>query len=544
MSGLFKRKMRIKRILYIIILMVFIFSSCSVLPPELGQPLQAEWDQQMEIIRQKIISQISAYLEKKVDDAKNSIAETFNDFIDQISEDFRSFFPDMDTPREEFPRSSTHEISGFGIGSSTHLRAPDSLGFAYSDINTMRIEFIREEFPMSEIQLLNDYYVFNYEYENLTRNFDRMVSLAEQYGLEIVALLSYGPSVNYQDNEYFFELWEKYVSKIVDKYGDKINYWEIGNEMNSQDMWKKVRINATHVEVDVYARMLKSAHQIIKQDNSRDVVIVGGLINDTDFTNGYSPIEFLQELRKYTDGTTFDAVALHPYWANSMPETVRHQKTFDEYEYFTMVDYVNNFSSNVNRIYDNDIPIWITEVGYEETSLESESQKYGISVGDFQTIALARTYISLFALPNVASIFWYTYVNDTTGQQMAINEESKSVLRVISEALTGSIPIESERIINSDGNPIENTFEYRFKRSDGKTILIFWKNQPEDVSYSAVVQNLTGSPAYLYNLQEDVNGTGTRIDDNTTLFLITETPQILIGNMDGNTELVVRDNNN
>jgi hypothetical protein len=53
----------------------------------------------------------------------------------------------------------------------------------------------------------------------------------------------------------------KDMCAVVDRYGENIDYWEIGNEMSSLQFWNKVRKGASLVEVNIYAAMLTLAYQ-------------------------------------------------------------------------------------------------------------------------------------------------------------------------------------------------------------------------------------------------------------------------------------------
>jgi len=59
---------------------------------------------------------------------------------------------------------------------------------------------------MANVQIGEDFYDFDASW-----NIDRMIPAASKYGLKIVGLLAYGPSLPYDDDEHFLRLWEGYV---------------------------------------------------------------------------------------------------------------------------------------------------------------------------------------------------------------------------------------------------------------------------------------------------------------------------------------------
>jgi len=438
--------------------------------------------------------------------------------------------------------SQATPIDGFGMGSSTHLRVID-VEAAYRELKSMGVKYIREEFPMEYLQSG----IGRYNFTVGGIDFDRSVELAVQNGLEFVALLTYGPCDGHAirpcyatDNE-FFSLWEDYVSTLVERYGKDIDYWEIGNEMNSVFFWRKVRPGAAQVEVDIYARMLEITYQVIKKADPNDTVILGGLINETDFTDGYSPLAFMSELKNYSGAVNFDAVGLHTYWGANMPEMLNSEQVLGQRQLFSMIDYVDDFATKISEMYESKIPIWITEVGYDQAWLKALSSTYGFQPEQIQAYALIRIYTALLDNPDIASVFWYTYANDGTGQEFALKPLTKRLLSTLSGVLTGTTPLGQIPIVDSAGQTVANLYEYRYLRSDNQTISIFWKNEPSQAFVSATVNNLVVSPATCYQMDTGLSGAGSIVDEGVTELRIQEIPQILVGSMDDNTRLVVGD---
>ena len=91
--------------------------------------------------------------------------------------------------------------------------------------------------------------------------------------------------------------WEGFVQAVVDRYGDQIDYWEIGSEPNNPVEWGKVMfptvLDATSAPSPfLYARMLSTAEKIIKKHNNRDKVILGGLYNSSNTDCQTNPIAY------------------------------------------------------------------------------------------------------------------------------------------------------------------------------------------------------------------------------------------------------------
>jgi len=431
-------------------------------------------------------------------------------------------------------------VHGFGMGSSTHIRVEiEHLSAAYAEMKNMGVQFIREEFPMADMQSGIDRFDFS---PREGWDFDQMVALANQYDLEIVALLCYGPDEPYSSNEEFFSLWSNYVETIVRRYGDDIDYWEIGNEMNLWNFWGMVRPNhnSQSTEVDIYAEMLEISYKIIKDVDPDDTVIMGGLANTDSPIHDIDPLSYVHQISEYSDSRYYDAVALHTYWRSNMPEAVQNTMWMSELIEISMVDYVSQFSRGVQELNNEPIPIWLTEIGYDDDHCAELSAVYNIPPENIQAIALARVYTALLSIPNVNAVFWYTYENDDTGQRYEIKQISKDFYRSLSEALVNTIPLGRYPILDQSGQPLEDCYEYRFLKPYGDTVSVYWKNMSEVDLIHATVEDLVESTALSYSIEVGMYVYGVVVEESLTELMIIEKPGILIGAMYEETRLVVK----
>lgn len=459
----------------------------------------------------------------------------------QIERLLEDYFPSFDSELFPLPQPENHQrIDGFGMGSSTNLRLGATehatIAEAYKAQAEMGVQYVREEFPMAYIQQEVNRYDFN------SLGYDKMVAAAEANGLEIVALLVYGPSVPYGNDDAFLNLWEGYVTALVTQYGDLIDYWEIGNEMNVKSFWRKVRPNAQAVEPGIYAQMLEIAYQIIKGNDPTDTVIVGGLINDADFMDGFSPLAFLREVNKYlsTQGRFFDAVGLHTYWGAGFPGTPHPQLVYEDNAQLSMADYVQMFADDVARLFGEDIPIWITEVGYDYSWAETLGKDYySIDAESVQAIALARVYTSLLSIPQVRAVFWYTYAHDGQGSEdFVLRPAGRVVFQTLAKGLTGTKPLGRFEIVDESGQAVENTFEYRFLKSYGDTVSVYWSNDPEKMILDAFLHDLPAGPVLKFQIDGGMDTSGVEIEDDGVISIMV-IPEILLGQMDQDTQIIV-----
>ena len=250
----------------------------------------------------------------------------------------------------------------------------------------MNIHWIREEFPWSEIEQSPGEFVFSYDFGQTYRDFDSMVALAKRHGLEVVAVLNSGPAYLYHnypdqpvDADDLLRYWEGFVQAIVDRYGDDIDYWEIGSEPNNPQQWGKVMFPTVADAISspspfLYAQMLSTAEKIIKKHNNRDMVILGGLYNSSNSDCTTNSVAYLADLVNAGVWDSFDIVAIHPFWQNNPPEVwmqrgpstdIASGECYSDIEnqmnLIGEIRYINEFIKEYGKK-----KIWITEIGWNE----------------------------------------------------------------------------------------------------------------------------------------------------------------------------------
>jgi hypothetical protein len=130
---------------------------------------------------------------------------------------------------------------------------------------------------------------------------------------------------------------------IAQRYGARINTWEIWNEPNLPHFFSPVN-------VPKYVEMLKAAYTSIHAVQPNATVISGGLSSET---SGLGPIPFIQQM--YANGAKgyMDAVGMHPY-------TIPFPVADDPYGRGMQVAQAYGIMSNNG---DAGKKIWITEYG-------------------------------------------------------------------------------------------------------------------------------------------------------------------------------------
>ena len=167
------------------------------------------------------------------------------------------------------------------------------------------------------------------------------------------------------------------IKMLVNRYKDRIKYWEIGNEPNLVQYWDiGGRVgeggddpNSPYNRgVENFYKWMKDSYTAIKEVDPEAVVILGGLSNHI-----FEP--FMDRLTYHGIYDYCDEVAFHPYGAN--PQDV--------------INKIQNFYDHMSSWPGGPKPIWITEVGYSTNNnmpaakVSSEEQK-----GTYITVTFER----------------------------------------------------------------------------------------------------------------------------------------------------------
>lgn len=403
---------------------------------------------------------------------------------------------------------------------------PD-IGSAMQGIASTGVSFVRLEFPIEEIQETTSHH------EVWDNGFKEKVAKARANNLHVIGLLTYGPNPAFYevgDDTAFFELWRKYVQVVVDQFGNSIDHWEIGNEQNSLFFWNKVRKQDKSVRVDIYAEMLSIAYKIIKEHNARDVVIVGGLIADTDFAGGYSPSAFMKALAETSAAESFDAVAIHPYWGDRLPENPKEMRTADNLKKLNLVNYMNEFIKDVQFYARRDVKIYVTEIGLDKAWVSKLNKEMGISEEWLEVSIMARVFATLLSFPEVQTVIWFVYAPVSGGETFAMSDYAKEHMKRISQTLDQAEPLGFYRIKDKSGNFVEGAWEFRYRLPNEKTVSWFWDQAETYEEGPAYLEGAkTGSVGHFF-VDEILEGTGAPIDKENP-FPFGSLPGILIGDI-------------
>ena len=361
------------------------------------------------------------------------------------------------------------EIQGFGMGTGIGLRLnydEERMKDVYHEMKELGVRWTREEFRTEEAD--NDYF---YQ-DNL-----KMLEIIKKNGIEVTGVIDYGINQHGVSDQEFLKQWKKKVERIVKEFGPYVSVWEIGNQMNIAEFWKKVRPESDSVDPDLYSAMYKEAQKIIRKHDKSAKVSIGALSAFIG-SNDLPPLSYLTKICKNIKSNTVDAISIHapmgPYFPEDdqsvnfgyLDERIVNMKTYLE----AMIDGLKN-----NCRWDKEIIV--SAVGYREQDLQKMQEKTSVPLDRIEAYALSRIYPSFLSIPQVSAVYWYTMVPDEQGESV-ISQNARVAYLDTAVRLGNSIPLGQFDALDPDGNALLGISQYRFRHEDD-LIISFWANQPQ-----------------------------------------------------------------
>jgi hypothetical protein len=212
--------------------------------------------------------------------------------------------------------------------------------------------------------------------------YDAMVATAKRHGISIYGILAYWSPWTKPYTPEGIEDYCRFAAAAAERYRDDIRHWEVWNEPNIF-FWQGPR--------DLYAELLRKAHDAIKKADPKTLVLgcsTAGI--DAGF------IKRTMEL-----GAPFDILTIHPYRA----------KLDDR----AFIAELQRTADLVKRPDGTARPVWITEMGWAtHVPHNAIGQDFQVNTQRDQAKLLARSYIDAIASGAAQNISWYDFRNDGT----------------------------------------------------------------------------------------------------------------------------------
>lgn len=343
--------------------------------------------------------------------------------------------------------------------------------------------FLRTDFGWGSFELAQG----SYRDTNIVRGpYTDFYSSVSAKGIENIGILSpYNPvyGVEYSTmetlphNKEAMAAWEKACEEFARRFKGRINYIELGNEINFK--------RDERYSPEEYAEVCIAGYRGIKKGNPDAFVLTQGF-SRSDHT-------FVDAMLEYTDQPMFDGVAMHQYQGQGSPEMCLWTET--------MMD-IREVLKKHGR---EDVEVWITEgntSNHESYSTDQQHagnlirqfvQSEGWNAADkFMFFEIQRTEES--ATDNEQ---WFGAIHGPNVKNA--NGAKKTYLAVANYiAMTENADVAETK----EGD--EEWF-CRFKKTDGKSVVVMYGERKCDLvtidtgAKSAVLYDISGNPIQLYS---------------------------------------------
>ncbi len=355
---------------------------------------------------------------------------------------------------------STITPAGFGV--NIHFIKPEG---KTKMISNAGFGFVRMDFPWSDIERRKGEYNFSTQ--------KTLVNALADQGIFALAILAYGNPL-YDNSPAPFHVgphtnemrqaFARFAAACVSEFKEqKGMIWEIWNEPNNPDFWQP------NPNVDDYIELAEGTIEAMRQANKNVNIIAPAITTypqNLDFWN------FLE--RCFARGLLkqIDAVSIHPYRYNKLPETAA-----DDYQRLRQL--VTRYAPNER----NYIPIISSEWGYPITDAVSE---------DFQAALLVRQFL-INRKEGVPLSIWYDWQDDGHDPQniqdtFGVLDWSNHPKSAYFGAQTLMIQLNGFQFKEHNSHASRGDYGLLFEKGKSQTLVVWTIGQSHHVSLSDLVQ--------------------------------------------------------
>jgi len=258
------------------------------------------------------------------------------------------------------------DVNPFGVNTFLEQEVEESkIRQSFQLIRDAGFHWIRQEFPWEDIEIhdKNDFQDRrNAQAVSAWSKYDRIVNLANEYGIEIVARLDHPPAWTRKagrangdfappDN---FEDYADFVAAVVARYRGKVKFYQIWNEPNVYPEWGE-----QNVDPRAYTRLLQIAYARAKSVDPNVVIISAGLTQTTmEIGRAESDLLFLQEMYDAGARGAFDILAVNDYGLFTGPGDRRAEKSRTNFSRPILMREIMVKNDDANK------PVWAMEMGW------------------------------------------------------------------------------------------------------------------------------------------------------------------------------------
>lgn len=390
---------------------------------------------------------------------------------------------------------------------------------------------LRVNLPWNEVGTAPGVFAWAYKSGNGYKDFVQLFARLGKRGIKPVLVLSGSPlflnSLYPQHpvvREEFLAAWENYVRASVQQFGDTVDFWQIGTDINDPSGWGKMIFPAADSPVSppdpaLYADMLRIAYNIIKSAQASDTVILGSLVFSGDCS--FHPSVYLQALDDLDAWYAFDSLSIELPELSGAPESAQVDdcaNTPVQSSGFPLADSlrsINDFLLTAGMK-----PVWVHNLSFSTDLLAAKAAERGTLPEVVESDYMVRATAIVIAYGGAEKVFWrYTPFSGAPG---AIALQSFANL---SSSLGGI------RESNSDSQP-GSDFEVASFRGSGRLAVLAWRKAGGDEALPVIIPGFEGYSlnAWSADAASMKNRFGVELNvdaGGSTAFLVSERPVLI-----------------
>lgn len=261
------------------------------------------------------------------------------------------------------------DVNPFGINTFLEQEVEEAkIRQSLQLIRDAGFHWIRQEFPWEDIEKPGKGQFWDTQYNYSTWDkYDRIVGLAREYGIEIVARLDHPPAWTRADGRARgdfappdnYDDYGDFVATVVSRYRGRVRFFQLWNEPNIYPEWGEQPVNAND-----YVRLLKVGYTRAKAADPNSVILSAGLAQTIERgPKNVSDIIFLQQMYDAGVRGYFDILAVQDYGLWTGPGDRRLETERTNFSRPIMIREVMVKNGDANK------PIWAMEVGWNALPL-------------------------------------------------------------------------------------------------------------------------------------------------------------------------------
>lgn len=414
----------------------------------------------------------------------------------------------------------TGRIDGLGVDlMSTPPLSLEAVDLQLNAAQQAGAKYVRLEMNWSLIESSPD--VYNW---SGVMPLDLFFSAAQSRGLEGVAVITGYPvylsmSGEAGNEKMVGERWEKFILAAAEHFGDQVNIWEIGDQINTT--------NGSHslaqANPSFYGKLIRSAGKIIHSVDPNDQVWMGSLVSATALDCAVNPLTFLLEVNAAKGWNSADAVTFQPRRGGVAPENPS-SNVVNSGCGSSLPAANTNLATEVQAVQDlarqlGGKPVYVTGLSFGQEELIALANGRAIDLGWLQSDLLVRSTVMLMGSNTIPLVFWQF---DPILQPAVLPAFAN-----LSNLLGNAKPLGQ---FQGQSGSVQ---EYRFQQG-GDLTMVAWRSldgdYPQPVSFSGIGSNkLTAYPAEGGGLVAD-GGMEVPVDaSGSAVVMLNERPVLFLG---------------